>query len=187
MEKKKHTTEYDEREYRTGATQPPKTHGGLIAVLLILVIFLGGISSMLGLMNIQLFRQLNQLEEKAASDLCFSDMDTGAQPERALQGAKVYLGFSGKDVPSFWQLYRNLPQGIYIDCVEEGSAAQSLGIAPGDILLSFDGQRLTDNSMLETRLDNKAPGDSVSMLFWRDGKQFPITLTLEAAVPAQDG
>lgn len=187
MENKKQKTEYDDREYRTGATQPPKTHGGLIAVLLILVIFLGGISSILGLMNIQLFRQLNQLEESGISPVCFSDMAEQTIPARTQHGGGAYLGFTGDEVPRFWQMYRKLPQGIYISCVEEGSAAQQQGIVPGDILISFDGQRLTDNDMLIKIMENKAPGDRVSMLFYRNGKQFPITLTLEAAEPAQNG
>ncbi len=187
MEIKKQKTEYDEREYRTGATQPPKTHNGLIAVLLILVIFLGGISSVLGLMNIRLLGQLNQLEEREISPVCFTDQDQQTMPARAQQGTEVSLGFSGKEVPYFWQMYRKLPQGIYISTVEDGSTAENLGIIPGDILLSFDGQRLTETAMLKTILENKVPGDSVSMLLWRNGKQFPVTLILEAAIPTQNG
>ena len=53
--------------YQTGSTQPPKSHGGLIAVLLALVIFLGGISSALGILNIRLFRQISNAEATAAS------------------------------------------------------------------------------------------------------------------------
>ena len=70
MHHKKRTTEeydqwldWDQDTYQTGSTRPPKSHGGLIAFLLGLVIFLSGISTVLGLMNIQLFRQLNELEE----------------------------------------------------------------------------------------------------------------------------
>ena len=43
--------------YETGSTRPPKSRGGLVAFLLILVIFLGGVSSALGLLNIQLLSQ----------------------------------------------------------------------------------------------------------------------------------
>ena len=45
--------------YQTGSTKPPKNHSGLVAVLLIAVIFLAGISSVLGIMNIRLFSALN--------------------------------------------------------------------------------------------------------------------------------
>lgn len=45
---------WDRDSYETGSTRPPKSHGTLIAVLLILVILLCGISSALGLLNIRL-------------------------------------------------------------------------------------------------------------------------------------
>lgn len=58
---------WDDGVYGTGRTQPPKNHGGAIAVLLILVIFLSGVTTVLGIMNIRLFRQLNEQEEEDAS------------------------------------------------------------------------------------------------------------------------
>ena len=44
--------------YQTGSTQPPKSRGGLIAFLLILVILLFGAVTILGVMNVKLFKQL---------------------------------------------------------------------------------------------------------------------------------
>lgn len=62
--RKSETTEYipewDDGTYHTGAAKPQKEHRGLIAVLMILVIFLGGIASLLGFANIRLLRQLSQ-------------------------------------------------------------------------------------------------------------------------------
>lgn len=46
--------------YQTGSTNPPKTHSRLITVLLIAVIFLGGIASALGILNIKLFRAMQE-------------------------------------------------------------------------------------------------------------------------------
>lgn len=51
---------WDEGVYGTGKTQPPKNYSGIIALLLILVIFLSGIISLLSFMNIQLFRELSE-------------------------------------------------------------------------------------------------------------------------------
>ncbi len=51
---------WDPDSYRTGSTKPPKSHGGILAVLLILVILLGGISSALGILNIRLFSRLER-------------------------------------------------------------------------------------------------------------------------------
>ena len=45
--------------YETGRTRPPKYHGGIIAVLLVIVIFLGGLVSALSVLNIKLFAELN--------------------------------------------------------------------------------------------------------------------------------
>ncbi len=49
---------YDHSTYQTGSTHPPKSRGGLIAFLLVLVILLLGAVTILGVMNIKLFRQL---------------------------------------------------------------------------------------------------------------------------------
>ena len=65
----KHTDPWDDGVYGTGRTEPPKNHSGIIALLLILVIFLSGIVSLLSFMNIKLFHQLSeqnrQLENKS--------------------------------------------------------------------------------------------------------------------------
>jgi len=55
---------WDEGSYGTGNTRPPKNHGGLVAILLIVVIFLSGIVSVLSLLNVKLFQELNQMNRK---------------------------------------------------------------------------------------------------------------------------
>ena len=53
---------FDDRHsdtYRTGSTQPPHRKSGCFAVLLVLVILLGGIVSILGAVNVRLLRKLN--------------------------------------------------------------------------------------------------------------------------------
>ena len=52
-------TSQEDSFYRTGSTRPKKSKSGLIAVLLAAVIFLGGIASLLGILNIRLFFQKN--------------------------------------------------------------------------------------------------------------------------------
>ena len=49
--------------YETGRTRPPKSHGGLIALLLVVVIFLGGLVSALGVLNVKLFAQLTDNQQ----------------------------------------------------------------------------------------------------------------------------
>ena len=49
---------WERDSYETGRTKPPKSRRGIIALLLIAVIFLGGIASAVGIMNIKLFQRL---------------------------------------------------------------------------------------------------------------------------------
>lgn len=58
---------FDDGVYGTGCTEPPKNHQAIIALLLIAVIFLGGISTALSVLNIRLFQELNQPEEQAVA------------------------------------------------------------------------------------------------------------------------
>ena len=83
---------WDDSVYGTGPTQPPKNRGGLLALLLILIIFLCGIVTVLGILNIRLFRQLNRQEEKDLSiaymeneTLPTESMITGAEPTPATE------------------------------------------------------------------------------------------------------
>jgi len=57
--------------YETGRTRPPKSHGGLIAILLVVVIFLCGLVSALGVVNIKLFARLNEMSQPEEDPLSF--------------------------------------------------------------------------------------------------------------------
>jgi len=64
---------WNQDTYRTGSTKPPKSHGGLIAALLVLVILLCGIITILGIVNIRLFRQINYAESANTLPITFSN------------------------------------------------------------------------------------------------------------------
>ena len=61
---------WEESSWQTGSTNPPKSRGGLVAVLLVLVIFLSGIVTVLGILNVKLFRELKLQEQQ--EDLAIS-------------------------------------------------------------------------------------------------------------------
>ena len=74
--------------YGTGRTEPPKDRRGLVTLLLILIIFLGGIITVLGLLNVQMFRQLkDQPEEENTLSISFSSQES--EPSRALAEPEV--------------------------------------------------------------------------------------------------
>ena len=65
--KNEYSDPWDRGIYQTGDTQPPKSHSGLVAVLLVAVIILAGISSILGIMNIRLFKQIKNQQNGEVS------------------------------------------------------------------------------------------------------------------------
>ena len=53
--------------WQTGSMEPPRNRGGVMALLLILIIFLCGIITVLGILNVRLFTQLQNREEGTMS------------------------------------------------------------------------------------------------------------------------
>ncbi len=68
--------DWDNQYYGTGPTEPPKERGGLTAVMLILIIFLCGIISVLGILNIRLFRELKIQREEQDLSISFTTEST---------------------------------------------------------------------------------------------------------------
>ncbi|MGM9589816.1 MAG: S1C family serine protease [Faecousia sp.] len=71
---------WDDGSWQTGFTQPPKDRGSIMAFLLILIIFLFGIITVLGILNVKLFTQL-QVQKKENTSISFT-------PESEQQQAK---------------------------------------------------------------------------------------------------
>ncbi len=79
------------------------------------------------------------------------------------------------------QMY-NMPVGIYVIAVEEGSGAEKAGLVPGDIITRFDGEKLTSSEDLQNILQYFAVGDTAKITIMRIEKgeyvehEFDITL-----------
>ena len=78
MDEYKHYTDWDDSIYGTGPTNPPKSRGGMVALMLIVIIFLCGIIAFLGIMNIRLFSQLKIREEQELSISHMAEVATTA-------------------------------------------------------------------------------------------------------------
>ncbi len=94
---------------------------------------------------------------------------------------RPWLGISGQEVPFFYQLYKQLPQGLYITQVDSRSDAAAQGISPGDILLSLDGHRITDADSLTSLMYSYDVGDRVTVVIYRSGWQYELVLTVGEA------
>ena len=84
-ERKNYTADnWDDGAYGTGRTKPPKKHSGMVAVLLVLVIFLTGIITVLGLLNVKLFHELNTTKDEVDEDslsISFSEEKPNTLPK----------------------------------------------------------------------------------------------------------
>lgn len=91
-----------------------------------------------------------------------------------------YIGISLREVTSQISQMYNMPEGIYVVSVEEGSAAANAGIMKGDIITKFDGSSISSYSDLQKMLQYYAAGDSVTITVQRpqNGEYVSIELNL---------
>lgn len=165
-----HDSPFTQDTYQTGYTSPPKSRGGVVAFVLILVIFFCGVSTVLGILDVPLPDPLRTIDQEV-SPLAFS----GVQSEASSDAVPFVLGFSGQEVPELWRLYQDLPQGIYITNVDTQSDAALKGVLPGDILTSVNGQSVTDADQLQAILEEQQ-NQSAQVILYRSGAQIELTL-----------
>lgn len=162
--------------YKTGSTKPPKNRGGLVAGLLIAVILLAGVSSILGVMNIQLFRMLEAEKDESVS---FVPSATAAGPVQ--EAAEPRLGLTVDNISELNQRFYDLPAGVLIIQVDARGCGARAGLAVGDIIVSFNGEEVLTVQALEQALQECRTGDRVEVEIYRSHgkKQFKTTVTLE--------
>lgn len=126
-----------------------------------------------------------------AQGICFAVASNLAQfvvGKLILEGRvrRGFLGIGAQSVPlpAKWLTALELPSkgGIQIQSVETGSPAERAGIAPGDIIVQFEGRPIDSIDDLHKGLDEKTIGREVTLWVLRNGN-----LKQMAAVPAELG
>ena len=174
----KHYEPVESGTYRTGSTNPPKKSGCLFAFILIFLIFSIGIVSGLGLINIRLWRNIDVSEPNETVSIVVSDPEEeSADAQTAKISSNGPLGIQVESVSLLYQMYYDLPSGLFITHIEPGSGPDAADIEIGDILLQVDQTAVTTQEELAAVLSTHSPGDMVTLLIHRDGEQFT------AAVP----
>ncbi len=176
---------WDDGEYGTGRTQPPKSHGGVIAMLLIVVIFLVGTVSVLGLMNVRLFKQLQ--EQSSTEVISFADTTqepptvstvstTQPAPAAAQETIEFAQGQSGGDPLSLQEIYETcIPSVVSITTKLYGGSSSGTGVvlsASGYIVTNYHvienaqsiNVLLTDNRQLAARIVGSDPVSDLAVL-----------------------
>ncbi|MFC3491119.1 S1C family serine protease [Glycomyces rhizosphaerae] len=71
--------------------------------------------------------------------------------------------------------------GVTLDKVVAGSPADDAGLQDGDVLTSFNGNMVAENTELIALIRKLAPGTVVTVVYERDGQEHSAQVTLEAA------
>lgn len=74
-----------------------------------------------------------------------------------------YIGIAGVDVSDEAASTYNMPSGVYVAQVTDGSAAQTAGIKKGDIITEFDGNSISSMEDLQDILQYYAAGTTVNI------------------------
>lgn len=80
-----------------------------------------------------------------------------------------------------YRLYFNVPDGLYVTDVDEGSNAWSAGLRSGDVILSVSGYRVTSEDDLTAALGGFSVGDTVNLILYRSGRQLTADVILQEA------
>ena len=88
------------------------------------------------------------------------------------------LGIWGAAIDQKLARQNSLPQGIYIDQLVRGGAAEKAGLARADIIVGINDRNITSFDELSVVLKEYKPGDAVSVKVYRAGRTFSVTLTL---------
>lgn len=61
-------------------------------------------------------------------------------------------------------------EGVYLDAVEEGSAAARGGLQQGDVVLAVAGRAVNATNELQSTIARHRPGDELAVDYWRAGR-----------------
>lgn len=120
-----------------------------------------------------------------ASPIIAELMERNTRTEKVEEEDRGYMGISPQNIDStVMQLY-GMPQGVYVYKVFEDTPAQKAGIRKGDILVKFDGQRISSYAELQKVMQYYQVGETVTVTIQRlvngEYESFEMELTLGTA------
>ena len=88
------------------------------------------------------------------------------------------IGITVGAIPTNAKEKYELPDGLYVSDVSDGSDAKEQGIQPGDIITAVNGKAVQTTDDITAIKNELQVGDTMIFNIWRDGEILMITITL---------
>lgn len=93
-----------------------------------------------------------------------------------------YMGITYQDVTDQVSMMYGMPKGVYVVSVLEGTGAEAAGIMMGDVIVKFDGNKVSCFADLQSVLQYYAVGDTATVTVMRPTHgiyaEYELTITL---------
>ena len=110
------------------------------------------------------------------------------QLEKTGSVQRGYLGVIIQPVtPELAQQFKvNVREGVVVASVQDDTPAAKAGVKPGDVILSFDGKKVSSPQELQALVERAKTGSTQTLTVNRDGKQTDLQVTV-AELPKEAG
>lgn len=94
---------------------------------------------------------------------------------------RPFLGVSYTMMSKSLAVLNNLPEGAYVQDIQQGSPADSAGMQQGDVITKIDGEAINDNDTLQDVIAKKKIGQTITITVYRNNSTQDLKATLVAA------
>ena len=88
------------------------------------------------------------------------------------------LGITGETLPPMAQTYYDLPSGVFVASVLEGSSAWDMGVEVGDVIFGIEGVAVRSMEEMNYIKNQFEAGDVVTLSVFRNGLEFQVDVQL---------
>ncbi len=99
---------------------------------------------------------------------------------------RVVIGIMGDTVTEAVSKAYNMPEGVYVSQIVDGSGAQKAGIRGGDVILSCDGQEIATIDDINKIRDTHKVGETMTIQVDRNGQKLSFSVVLQEEKPSEE-